>query len=601
VTAESQAATEQQLVAPPASEPQVRERRAVRLKGERFLPWVVVLLAPVLGLVVMRAPVLNQRGYIDPWLYSGYGWTFAHHIQIFGWPYYADRFTAILPIAVSSKLLGPVGGYFVVHYALMAGCGASLYLAVRRFASVAVATAAVCLLMLNPYFVRLMLWDYTTFVALPGTIAGVALWYLGATRARALWTAFGAGICLSAAVFANTRSLLILPPLLGVEAIAAIRAGRRDVTTLFLRCGVMAVASVLVVAVGYLGYRADPYIGSFPIRLMFQATIDFFRSYSEATASYLKPASTWLRADPHIYAPLLVCVGTVLVLGRSLFSTTLRARMAQVAITYTLVFWLYRFVGRAAIVETYYEYNVTALTAAFAMPAILDELGRRWGRARWLVVAGVAVASTALIDFLIRSQTGPSALRVLSSHAVVLVAALVAGCVAAVLMAVLKRDSARLIGVAAFCAIVATIAMAPAPYRGGGTGDFSAYGNTLELDGYQSAYDIAELIAKYDRPDSRVLLWENLELLRGGGWVNIGGHIGEYTPPEIPTLTPSELGMLRDPTTTRVLAVSEDAGELERAVPALRKKGFDPSVERTGAWAGDHVHYALIKLHATQR
>ena len=76
----------------------------------------------------------------------------------------------------------------------MAGCGAFLYLAVRRFASVPVAAAAVCLLMLNPFFLRLMLWDYTTFVTLPCTIAGVALWYLGSTRTRALWTAFGAGI-----------------------------------------------------------------------------------------------------------------------------------------------------------------------------------------------------------------------------------------------------------------------------------------------------------------------------------------------------------------------------------------------------------------------
>ena len=105
-----------------------------------------MLLAPVLGVLLLRAPLLNQLDYVDPWIYSGYGWTLSHHIEIFGWPYYADRFTVILPIAVSTGLLGPIPAYFVLRYVLMAGCGALLYLALRRFASVPVAVAAVCLL-----------------------------------------------------------------------------------------------------------------------------------------------------------------------------------------------------------------------------------------------------------------------------------------------------------------------------------------------------------------------------------------------------------------------------------------------------------------------
>jgi hypothetical protein len=596
VSTQSRQAAGQRPAAPPTSEYERRARPVWRVKAAGLVPWAVVLLAPVVGILLLRAPLVNMLGYLDPWLYSGYGWTLAHHVTIFGWPYYVDRFTVVLPIAVSTGLLGPVPAYFVLHYVLMAGCGALLYLAVRRFASVSVAAGAVCLLMLNPFFVRLMLWDYTPFVTLSCTIAGVALWYLGSTRARSLWTALGAGICLGASLFANAGAgALVLPALIGVEAIAAIRSGRRDAITLVLRCCAMVAGGLLVLVVGVLGYRA--YIGPFALKLLFQATIDIIRDSSQIAASYRVAPSIFLRQDPHIYAPLLVCVGTVLILGRSLLSNTLRARMAQFAVAYTLVFWVYRFGGNSDVVEIWFYYNITAITAAFAMPAILDELGRRGGRTRWLVVVGVAIAATGLTDLVIRSF-GPYSLTIFNRDTAGLACVLAGGCIAAVLVAVLKQNSARLIAVAAFCAIVATIALAPD--RNSTTGGFSPYGTAAELEGYQAGYDMTQLIAKYDRPSSRVLLWDDLQGIGDAGWVNLGGHLGTYTVPPIPALPPSELAMLRAPTTTRVLAVSQSAAEVASAVPALAKQGFGPSLETEGVWTGGHLYYALIKLHGSQ-
>jgi hypothetical protein len=552
-----------------------------------------VLLGPVLGLALLRAPLLNQLYYLDPWLYSGFGWTLPHHVAIFGWPYYVDRFTVVLPIAVSTGLLGPVPAYVVLHYVLMAGCGALLYLAVRRFASVQVAAAAVCLLMLNPFFVRSMIWDYPTFVKLPCTIAGAALWYLGSTRARALWTALGAGICLSAAIYANWSAGLVLPALIGVEAIAAIRGGRRDVIAFVLRGCSMAAGALLVLAVGYLGYRA--YIGSFPLKLMFQGTIDFLRSQSFWASSRLAP-SVLLRTEPHIYAPVLVCVGTVVILGRSLLDNTLRARMAQFAVAYTLVVWVYRFESGASVLELWEYYGMTAVTAAFAMPAILDELGRR-GRGSALLFAGVAITVTGAVDLVIRSMGG-SPLNILVTHTVVLVCVLVACCIAALLGVVLKGNAGRVIAVAVFCAIVATIALSTD--RGGGSGYFSPTGTTAELDAYQAGYDMTQLIAKYDRPSSRVLIWDNLAGLAGATWVDDLGRIGGYQPPPIPVLTSSELALLHDPTTTRVLAVSQSVAEIASAVPALGKHGLGPRLETLGAWTGGHLYYELIKIHTSR-
>ena len=99
---------EQRPAAQPASQHPRRARPAANLNAAGLVPWPVVLFAPVLGIVLLRAPLINVRHDNDPWLYSGYGWTLAHHIEIFGWPYYADRFRVILPIAVSAGLLGPV-------------------------------------------------------------------------------------------------------------------------------------------------------------------------------------------------------------------------------------------------------------------------------------------------------------------------------------------------------------------------------------------------------------------------------------------------------------------------------------------------------------
>jgi 4-amino-4-deoxy-L-arabinose transferase-like glycosyltransferase len=571
----------------------------VRPSAVRLIPWAVVLLAPVLGIVALRAPLINQLGYVDPWIYAGYGWTFAHHIEVLGWHYYPDRFTVILPIAGLSGLLGPIPAYIVLRYLLMAGCGALLYLAIRRFGSVPVAVAAVCLVMLNPFFVRMLTWDYPTFVMLPCTIAGVALWYLGSTRVRALWTALGAGICLSAAIYANPAAGLVLPPLIGVESIAAMRGGRRDVITIVLRGFAMATGALLVLAVGYLGYRA--YLGSFSLKLMFQDTISFIRSNSQLAPHWQVAPSIFLRIDPYIYAPVLVCVVTVIILGRSLLSNTLRGRMAQFALAYTLVFWVYRFTVPSYVLEYWYYYNMTAVTVAFAMPAILDEIGQRCGRARWLAVAGIAIVVTGLIDLVIRS-TDRSALNVfhyVRAHIVVMVCVLVACCIPAVLVTVLRRDAARLIALAVFCAIAATSALVP----GGENlpGEFSADGTTSELDAYGAAYDMTQLIAKYDRPSSRVLLWDDLDGFGNVGWVDIpdeGGGIDKaFIPHRIPVLTSYELDMLRYPTTSRVLAVSDSGALVVSAVRALQKQGLGPGLETRGVWAGGRLHYALITLH----
>ena len=44
--------------------------------------------------------------------------------------------------------------------------------------------------------------------------------------------------------------------------------------------------------------------------------------------------------------------------------------------------------------------------------------------------------------------------------------------------------------------------------------------------------------------------------------------------------------MLRDPTTTRALALSQSVDEIASAVPTLEKQGFRPALESEGVWTG---------------
>ena len=233
-----------------------RASRPLRISAAKIAPFLAVLMAPILGVVVLRAPLMSHLSYRDPWLYSGYGWTLAHHVEVFGWFYYAVRFPVTLPIRWATDLFGPVAGYIVLRYLILVATGAVLYVCVRRFASVMVACASVVLLALNPFYMRMVLWDYTSYITLPCAIVGVAIWLMAATRGSSFWPFVGSGALLGASFFANALSGTFIVPLLLVEGIAALRRGMREVSRFAARCGAAALGGILVFIGGYLGYAA---------------------------------------------------------------------------------------------------------------------------------------------------------------------------------------------------------------------------------------------------------------------------------------------------------------------------------------------------------
>jgi hypothetical protein len=571
-----------------------------RLMPRALLPLAVVVGAPLLGLLCLRAPLINALAYRDPWFYSGYGWALEHHVEIFGWFYYTVRFPVVLPIAWSTAVLGPVLGYLALRCVLLVGVDWLMYACIRRFSSPAVAIASILLLNLNPFYLRLILWDYTSFIALPCSIAGAALWLM-ATRERAFAPLFVSGALLGAAVFANALSGVIVAPLLLVEALAAGRRGLPGIGWAAARVASAMLGVAVVFLLGYLGYRTA--LGSYSPRDLIDPTLHFLRSTDQAVAPLQRPPSEWLVQEARIWAPVLLCLATLLVLGREVFRDDLRARFAQFAVAYTATLWLYRFTATSAVIETWWAYSMTAATMAFALPVVLDALGRRTAdRSLQRALVASAVIAVALTDLLVRNATS-AALRLyqeMSYRGGVIVIVVMAGIVAAITMRFLRDARGRTLGVSAFFATFAVLSLAPARYIGiNKTGEFGPDGKA-ELASYRAAYDMTRLLKQDDQPTARALIWSTMFGEANIVWTNLphqGGGVQDAEHPlPLTTLGPVGTSAVSYPATKSIIALSEAAVDMQAAIRTLRRSGYIVRVERRGSWADGHLYYELLAV-----
>jgi hypothetical protein len=571
-----------------------------RAQPRDLIPVVVVLLAPAVGVLVVRTPLMNNLPYRDPWFYSGYAWTLVHHVEIFGWFYYSVRFPVILPIRWSTDIFGPVTGYIVLRYLLLAGTGAVLYACFRRFASVAVSCSAVAMLAMSSFYLRMVLWDYTSFVAVPCSIAGVAVWFMASTRGRVLWRFVLAGALLGAAVFANALSASVVAALLLIEGLAVPRRGFSELLRLGARCAAAVVGALAVFSGGYLAYRA--YLGPFRLSDLVSPTVEFVRQNNQLAAPLQRPVSEFLRNEPRIYAPVLLSIALVIVLGRRFVADDLPARLAQFSVAYVALLWLYRFAVTSSVLETWWAYNMTAVSTAFGLPLVAHGLSVRSVRPWKLVLLAGALLGTALTSFVVRTADVRTVIasNYVKSHLWLLV--LILGAAVAVTLALrLPWSSARAAAASGFFAIFAAISLIPATYIGiNEPGEFVP-DSRAEYLGYRAAYDMSKLLQGRDQPSSRILLWTTLVGLPLIGWTDLPHQGGAVFSPETPptalnTLDPYELSFVRYPTTRGLLVMSEDPADMTRALGALRRARIPASVWRRSTWADGHLHYELVYL-----
>ncbi len=323
-------------------------------------------------------------------------------------------------------------------------------------------------------------------------------------------------------------------------------------------------------------------------------------------STFSRPISSWIFDEPKVYGPVIAVVGLMLIARRRLLGTDVAARLGQFSVAFVTEVWLYRLLDHSsAFVESWWAYDVTAISIAFAAALILDELDRL-PRRRTLAIVG-AVAAAALTDLVVRllGVHAQNAYNDLRDHYWRELALVIIG-LAALLLWSRLWPLAKAAAVAVLLVIVTVFSLTPADYLGielgiGRTGEF---GNLPldELSSYSIGFKMATEVAAHDTPASRTLLWD----LRQGDllssmWAalpSLGGSMSNYMEPTGLPLDTFERERLSNPTTARLLVVGEQPGSLIGARSALRQAGYHFTAGPAGTWVGGRVQHQMLTLRS---
>jgi hypothetical protein len=558
-----------------------------------------IALLPILVVLALRLPLINQLDYADAWFYSSYAWAPKHDFEIFGWNYFAARFPAVLAIGVFKRIFGVAFGYVVLRYLLAVACGCSLYACVRRFASIQVSLGAVALLYLQPFFSRTLLWDYSSFIEVSAGLIGVSLWYWSDGK-RLAWTLLP-GAALALAAFANALFATALFVLFVVEAATAIRQGRNAAYRYLARVGVVVAAAVGVFLIGYLGYVTI--LSGFSPYEMLRPTIEFLKENSKNSAPYQVAVSRWLLHEPRLWMPVITSISLVALLRGRLLGVDVVARMAQMCVGYTAFLWVYRFAVTSSLVETWWAYNVTVVATAPAMGVMLCELTSK-GHSRQYRLPTIIVGAFALSAILIRNvpSTVKEAYLDISDHRGLLLGLLIIGLVSAVALG-LRRSIVRAVAAVVFVTVLTMMSFAPSVLDGRGSTGIFATRASREWNAYQEGARFIDLIQNYDSPAHRVFLWYPQTL----GYVSIAwndlpqdadtlNEVGVDEP--VTHLTPLGVTRLRSPGVRYVMVLSPRRHDLVDARAALGGAGFSNGVLREGSFGERHLYFTLLSINS---
>ncbi len=555
----------------------------------------LIVLGPVVVVLLLRLPLINQLNYADAWFYSSYAWAPKHDLAIFGWNYFAARFSLVLPIGLFSRAFGVHTGYILLRYLLALSCGLSVYMCVRRFASVHVAAAAAALLYLQPFFTRSLLWDYT-FIEIAGGVVGVGLWYWTDERHLA-WTLLP-GVALAASAFANANIAIAILALLIVEVVGALRRGRRAALYCSARLSLLVASVLIVFLAGYLGYVAI--LGGFDPYDLIRPTINFLRENSKNSAPYVRPPHLWLLHEPRLWMPIITSVALVSTMRDRILDVTIPARMAQLCICLTGLLWLYRFSVTSSVLEVWWSYDIVVIATAPAMGVLLHELTRSAHRPlQWTygAVGGFAVAAVVIRS---GSTSIDDIYSTISTHRSLLLGLLAAGILAALLISQ-RNSAARLFAVSVFLLILAIMSYAPSVLDGRGTTGIFVTDGAEEWRTYAGGERLIKIIQNYDAPSHRVFLWwpETLgpvsiawsDLPQRGDTLNLLG-----ASESIDQLSPLGHARITEPSVKYVMILAPRPSELDAANRALAAAGVHWALVERGDLADGALHYSLIEL-----
>lgn len=551
-----------------------RRRAAVELAA--------VLGTPVLLFYVLRAePFFRQNG-IDPFLYLGYSFDQKNLIVRYGPTYYGVRFGLLLPMKFATRVFGPVGGYFVLRYALAMLAAGAIYALFRRTHGRGAAWLGFVLMLTSPMLLRALMTSYSDTTGVPYLTAGLVLLMATTLQPRPdVRTAamLAAGTLFGLAVHSNPFNAALVVVLVGSYGLVELTRRRWRLVV----DGALLVLAVLVVT----GLGAAYYEWRFGTGNILKPSVDAISTYSgQAGDAFRAPSYAWVRFRFHLYiAPITLVVWAVARLGRWRRVTRAEA-CAMLALGGTFAFFaLHQFVLHNVSMEIYfytsYLTGPMVIGLTYAAAALVD---RRDDRE---VLLGVGAASVVLLP-LLRNHFWTSFEFDLWPTVPFLVAVTLAAAVLATARATAPRGGALLgaTGVVVLLAMnTALLLGAPRnpPLSPGQTFRYDArydlaYGNDDPggLNWYELTYDLVEKVPDLETPEGHVLFWfaddsnlvsaiQSTYLWRQSALMSTG--------PGMPFLDEWRLSRLVEQRARWLIVLGVTRAEIDTGIAALRERG----------------------------
>jgi hypothetical protein len=553
-----------------------------------WLDAAFLLLSPVAAWAVLQINLINQAGYVDPWLYTGYGQVFERLIQVFGWRYYALRFPVIFLNSLCCSGDAPVVGYALLRYALLLVAGVPLYLLSRRHFGRTIAVCSYLFLFCNPLFLRLLLWDLTPFVSIPAALAGITVWML-ADKHR-LSDRFLAGALFAVSISAHVFTATAIGCFLLVEIVLTLR-NREDRRTLVPDLACAALGAAVVVVLGVVYYRLR--IGAFDPRLLVSGNLLAMKAGNSYVTSHAEPVLRWTLTAPYACVPLIL-LGAIAALRRAQPRSTIDRRILWFLAVYCGFYAGYCVIAGSFVIDNFYYFHHLTIPVFLAVPLVVSMLARLDGSTVPVAVAfslGLLLPVVALrIEFdrtvaFLRPAYGDlsrmSVFWVLSALLVILMA--------------IRRLPRGAVWAAAF--LLATSLQFATLVHPPHLGVFGGRGIAIERGVYLTSVQYARFVARFDRNEHRVLAWYPWDAWLMSVTFSVQGDALNYpfAGPGMPTVGKRELSFLTQPNVRYVMLLATNPRDIARGKAALDEVGIGFKVVESRR-LGDSAYSAIAEL-----
>ncbi len=259
---------------------------------------IVCIALPIIGLATTSF-LINQAGFLDPYVYASYVYDFQQTIDRFGQTYYSTRIAYIFLERAFASLLGVENGYLICRVVVLSCASAAAYAIAQRYYGRATAVFAAAWISFLPWLPRSLLWThYDGF----GTVyLLIALAFVIAPRHRTLCAHAAAGVAYCLATNCNLLLLAIGAAFFPGWLLLNAGRGRRWLAMHALAVAAGFLITHALLSIAYQAHFAD---GGGSI---VQATLQITRSLLQGTgANWFVPFGKFL--EERIFIPLIPLV-----------------------------------------------------------------------------------------------------------------------------------------------------------------------------------------------------------------------------------------------------------------------------------------------------